>query len=84
MRGDDVLASLVVADSFASRAPSDVRLRGPIAAPVSKIKDLFRFQLQLHAATAKPLQILLQQVIPTLMPPPKVELAVDVDPVSML
>jgi primosomal protein N' (replication factor Y) len=73
-----------VADSFTSRAPSNIRLRGPIAAPVSKIKNLFRFQLQLHASTAKPLQILLQQVIPHLLPPPGVELAVDVDPVSML
>ena len=68
--------------SFA--APPSVRLLGPAPAPVLKIRDLFRFHLQLRAPSARPLQDLLHAVLPTLTPPNGVELAVDIDPVSLL
>jgi primosomal protein N' (replication factor Y) (superfamily II helicase) len=67
-----------------AQAPPEVRFSGPAAAPVSRIKDLFRFHLRLQAPTARPIQELLHAVLPTVKPPGEVELAVDVDPVSLL
>jgi primosomal protein N' (replication factor Y) len=64
--------------------PSSIRLLGPAPAPVEKIKDLYRVHLQMRAPTPKPLHDALRAVLPTFPPPAGVELAVDVDPVSML
>ena len=61
-----------------------MRLLGPAPAPVVKIRNLYRFHLQLRAPSPKPLQDLLQAVLPGLHPPGGVELAVDIDPVSLL
>ena len=61
-----------------------VKLQGPAPAPVEKIKDLYRFHLRLQAATARPLQDVLHAVLATVSPPGEVELAIDVDPVSLL
>ncbi len=65
-------------------APPSVRLVGPAPAPVMKIRNLFRYHLRMMAATSKPMQELLRAVTPTLALPQGVELAIDVDPVSML
>jgi primosomal protein N' (replication factor Y) len=75
---DDVAAALRDA------APASVRLLGPAAAPVEKIKNLWRFHLQLRAPTPRPLQEALQAVLPGFPTPHGIELAVDVDPMSML
>ncbi len=61
---------------------SGVRLLGPAPAPVVKIKNLYRFHLQLRAPGPGPLHALLRLELPTA--PAGVELAVDVDPVSLL
>ncbi|WP_165246362.1 replication restart helicase PriA [Paludisphaera soli] len=72
-----------LAVALRDRADPSVRFLGPCPAPVLKIKEEFRFHLQLRCATAGPLRSLLRDLSnPPL--PPKVELAVDVDPVSML
>ncbi|AMV35928.1 primosomal protein N' [Planctomyces sp. SH-PL62] len=66
-----------------AKADPSVRFLGPCPAPVLKIKEEFRFHLQLRCATPGPLRSLLHDLSnPPL--PPKVELAVDVDPVGML
>ena len=65
-------------------APKSVRLFGPAPAPVLKIRNLFRYHLRMYAATPKPLQDLLHAVPGTVPVPNGVELAIDVDPVSML
>jgi primosomal protein N' (replication factor Y) len=70
--------------SLEEQAPAGVRLLGPAPAPVAKIKHLYRFHLQIRAAAPKPLQNLLHAVLPTVALPHGVELAVDVDPISML
>ena len=72
------------AHALAAAAPPTVRQFGPAPAPVLKIRNLFRFHLQLRAPAARPLQELLRTVLPTLDPPKGVELAVDVDPISLL
>ena len=61
-----------------------IRILGPAPAPIVKIRDLFRFHLQLRAPSPKPLQDLLHAVLPQLDPPAPIELAIDVDPVSLL
>jgi primosomal protein N' (replication factor Y) len=73
-----------VAEALRSQATAGVRLLGPAPAPVAKIKHLYRFHLQLRCMSPKPLQRLLHSVLPDVAPPHGVELAVDVDPVSML
>jgi primosomal protein N' (replication factor Y) len=76
------LAALAAA--LRQAAPAGVHILGPAPAPVLKIKNLYRFHLRLRAANARPLQVLLQSVTPALPPPRGIELAVDVDPVSLL
>jgi primosomal protein N' (replication factor Y) len=49
-----------------------------------KIRNLYRYHLQLRCPAAKPLQVLLHAVQPTVPPAAGVELAIDVDPVSLL
>ncbi len=87
-RGRDEEATLRflvdLANALTAQLPEGVHLLGPAPAPVSKIKNLFRFHLQIRAPSARPLQTLLHAVLPTISPPAGIELAVDVDPVSML
>ncbi|MDB5352630.1 MAG: primosomal protein [Planctomycetota bacterium] len=73
-----------LASILKSLAPDGVVLLGPSPAPVMKIKNLFRYHLRLQAPTARPLQEMLHQILPTVVLPGEVELAVDVDPVSLL
>jgi primosomal protein N' (replication factor Y) len=73
-----------VADAIGACAEPGVRLLGPAPAPVEKIKNLYRFHLQLRAGSARPIQNVLHAVLPNLTPPQGVELAVDVDPISLL
>ena len=74
----------ILADALRPAAAEGVRLLGPAPAPVLKIRGLFRFHLQLRAASVRPLQELLRSVLAVNPPPRGVELAVDVDPISML
>lgn len=73
-----------LASAFRDAAPPSVRVAGPAPAPVLKIRNLYRYHLRLVAPTPKPLQELLHTVPQTLPIPNGVELAIDVDPVSML
>ena len=86
-RGIDELLVRTYLEELAKRLSSEsegVRLLGPSPAPVSKIKNLYRHHLQLRATSPKPLHAVLKKVLPTMPPPPGVELAVDVDPVNLL
>lgn len=73
-----------LAGAIRGLADPAVRLLGPAPAPVMKIKHLFRYHLQLRAPSPAPLQTLLRTVLPMADPPHPIELAVDVDPVSLL
>jgi primosomal protein N' (replication factor Y) len=75
----DELGSALKAEAHAS-----VRVLGPAPAPVLKIRNLYRFHLQLRCPNSKPLQVLAGTVPRRLPAPEDVELAVDVDPISML
>jgi primosomal protein N' (replication factor Y) len=65
-------------------APPDVQVLGPAPAPVLKIRNLYRYHLRLRAAAPRPLQALLHGVTPEFPTPRGVELAIDVDPISLL
>ncbi len=73
-----------LADALKAAAPANVKLVGPAPAPVLKIRNLYRYHLRLIAPSPKPLQDLLHSVPATVPVPNGVELAIDVDPVSML
>jgi primosomal protein N' (replication factor Y) len=65
-------------------ASPSVRILGPAPAPILKIRNLFRYHLQARSPHARALQVLLRD-LPGRFPPPRgVELAVDVDPISLL
>jgi primosomal protein N' (replication factor Y) len=61
-----------------------MRLLGPAPAPVTKIRELHRYHLQVRAESAGSIQPLLRPVLSQFPAPAGVELAVDVDPVSLL
>ncbi|HWE34946.1 MAG TPA: primosomal protein N' [Isosphaeraceae bacterium] len=73
-----------VGEVLARASDPSVRQYGPAPAPVAKIRNLYRFHLQLRAPGPAPLQSLLKAALPTLPHRPGVELAIDVDPVSLL
>jgi primosomal protein N' (replication factor Y) len=73
-----------LAAAFREAAPARVRVIGAAPAPVLKVRNLYRYHLRLVASGSKPLQDLLHGVITTFPVPNGVELAIDVDPVSML
>ena len=61
-----------------------VRVLGPAPAPIIKIRNLYRFHIQARCPTARPLQALMREVSGPVPPPRGIELAIDVDPISML
>jgi primosomal protein N' (replication factor Y) len=65
-------------------ADARVRVLGPAPAPIIKIRGLYRFHLQARCAKAKLLQSLMRELPLRLPPPQGIELAIDVDPISML
>jgi primosomal protein N' (replication factor Y) (superfamily II helicase) len=73
-----------LAAAFRSAAPAVLKVMGPAPAPVLKIRNLYRYHLRLIAPGPKPLQELLHTTPQTVPVPHGVELAIDVDPVSML
>ncbi len=73
-----------VTEQLRQEADPSVRFLGPAPAPVVKIKHLFRFHLQMRAPSPGPLQDILHRLMPRLSPPKPLELAIDVDPVSLL
>jgi len=72
-----------LAEALRAKADPSVRFWGPCPAPILKIREEYRFHLQARCASAAPLRAVLR-ALPELPPPPKVDLAVDVDPISML
>jgi len=73
-----------LAVAFRQAADPSVRILGPAPAPILKIRELYRFHLQLRCPNSRPLQTL-AGTIPSQHPAPHgIELAIDVDPITML
>jgi primosomal protein N' (replication factor Y) len=73
-----------LAAALKAAALDSIQILGPSPAPVLKIRNLYRFHLRLRSSGPRPLQILLQTAAPALVTPSGIELAIDVDPVSLL
>jgi primosomal protein N' (replication factor Y) len=73
-----------LAAAFRAGADPSVRILGPAPAPVLKIRNLYRYHLQLRCPKSKPLQVLTATVPIRNPAPAHVEVALDVDPNSML
>ncbi len=67
-----------------SARSSLVVMTAVVPAPVEKIRNLHRFHLRLRCPSPKPLLDLLRSIPPQYPPPPGVELAIDIDPMSLL
>jgi primosomal protein N' (replication factor Y) len=65
-------------------ADPSIRVLGPAPAPILKIRNLYRFHLQARCPEARPLQAMLREVPPRFPCPKRLELTIDVDPISML
>jgi primosomal protein N' (replication factor Y) len=74
----------LLGDALRATAVAGIRISGPAPAPIEKIMNHHRFHIQLRCPTAKPLHDLLRRVLPDLNPPTSVDLAIDVDAISML
>ena len=61
-----------------------VRIVGPAAAAIPKLRGNFRFQIQLQAAEIRRLQNLVEQTISGFKPPKELVITVDVDPWDMM
>ncbi|MFI5461050.1 MAG: primosomal protein N' [Isosphaerales bacterium] len=73
-----------LAAALRSAADPSVHILGPAPAPILKIRNLFRFHLQLRCPNSRPLQSLVSTVPARHPTPHGVELAIDVDPITML
>jgi primosomal protein N' (replication factor Y) len=73
-----------VAQSLEASAPEGVRWLGPAPAPVAKIRNLSRFHIQLRSPSSRAMIAAVRAALAGAGPPKGVELAIDVDPVSML
>jgi len=73
-----------LAGAFRAAAPVSVRVLGPAPAPVLKIRNLYRYHLQLRCPNSRPLQTLTKTIPGVHTPPHGVEVAIDVDPISLL
>ena len=65
-----------------SSSSPDVRILGAAPAPVTRLRGLWRFHLQICGKTSEQVRDLWLQVEKTLSLPEEVEMAVDVDPVN--
>jgi primosomal protein N' (replication factor Y) len=73
-----------VASGFRAAADPAVQILGPAPAPILKIRNLYRYHFQLRCPISRLLQALTTSVPPRHPPPHGIELAIDVDPITML
>ena len=70
--------------AFWNSQSSPVRLLGPAAAPIAKLRGRFRFHMLLQAADKRPLQAAIRDAEQQLKTPDDVRWLADVDPLDML
>lgn len=71
-------------EAATSTLPVPARLLGPAPAPISRLRGLFRFHLQLQSLDGPSLHRAVREVTAALQPPEDVQWIVDVDPLEML
>jgi primosomal protein N' (replication factor Y) len=73
-----------LAAALRAAADPSVRVLGPAPAPVLKIRNMYRFHLQLRCPNSRPVQKLTNTVPAEHPAPHGIELVIDVDPITML
>jgi primosomal protein N' (replication factor Y) len=75
-----------LADRLRQAAGDDpaIRILGPAPAPITRIRDRYRWHLQVHGPSGESLRSLMRQATAGLKTPHEVAWIVDVDPVEML
>ena len=75
-----------VADRLRAEASGDpvIRVLGPAPAPIARLRDRFRWHVQVHGPEGGSLRELVRRATVTLQTPGNVAWIVDVDPVEML
>ena len=68
----------------AAEGEAAVRILGPAPAPISRIRDRFRWHLQVHGPDGDRLRDLVRRAVSGIKTPDKVAWIIDVDPVEML
>ena len=64
--------------------PGRIKILGPTEAPVFKLKEQFRFHIQVHAESHTGLHQLLREGLKKVAPVSNVEISIDIDPVNLL
>jgi primosomal protein N' (replication factor Y) len=64
--------------------PAAIRVLGPAPAPIARLRDRFRWHLQVQGADGRQLRELVRRATATLETPDDVAWIIDVDPVEML
>ena len=79
-------AAQAIATSLTTAATSmkDIQILGPAPAPVTKLRDFFRYHLQIHTPDTPSRQALLEAGLGNLTISSMAEYVVDVDPVDLL
>ena len=71
-------------ETAVAQSAATVRVLGPAAAPISKLRGRFRFHLLLQAANAEELRSLVAATVHDIKCPGDLQLMIDVDPLSLL
>src|SRR5262249_41893099 len=74
----------VVAIAFQKSVPKEVELIGPAPAPLSKLKNTYRWHLAVRAPVEAPLSEIVRQGLTRLSSTERRHIAVDIDPQSMV
>jgi primosomal protein N' (replication factor Y) len=80
----EVATRLRAAAAGDGAAPEAIRVLGPAPAPIARLRDRYRWHLQVHGSDGALLRGLVHRVATTLQTPAGVAWIVDVDPVEML
>ncbi|QDT00332.1 Primosomal protein N' [Adhaeretor mobilis] len=93
VRGPDEEITRATAEQLADRvrkaarelegATLAVRVLGPCPAPITKLRNEFRFHMQFQSATIEPIQLALRSATKSFRAPAKVRWIVDIDPWDM-
>lgn len=70
-------------ETFKANGFPSVEIRGPVPAPLAKIKNKFRWHFLLRCEHVAELRALIRQAVEA-MPPTNIDLIVDIDPMSVL
>lgn len=79
----EALAMAALLRETAQQRTLAVRILGPAPCPITKLKDLWRFHLQLSAESAEQIRELWRATVPRIVRTSDVEFQIDVDPMSM-